>query len=85
MKLAFVKKLAAVAISTIFVTGFFFTCTAIGNSDLPELKVGMECAYAPFNWTQTDNSNDAVPIAGGGYAAGYDVEIAKKIADGLVM
>jgi len=50
-----------------------------------ELKVGMECAYAPFNWTQTDDSHGAVAISGGGYAAGYDVEIAKKIADGLGM
>lgn len=47
------------------------------------LRVGMECAYAPFNWTQDDDSNGAVPIEGGGYAGGYDVEIAKKIAAGL--
>lgn len=51
------------------------------------LKVGMECAYAPFNWTQTDDSNGAVPIndANGTYAGGYDIEISKKIADGLGM
>lgn len=47
-------------------------------------KVGMECNYAPFNWTQVDGANDAVAInGGGGYAGGYDVEMAKKIADGL--
>lgn len=45
-----------------------------------ELKVGMECAYAPFNWTQSDDANGAVPIQGGGFANGYDVQIAKKIA-----
>ena len=28
------------------------------------LRVGMEAAYAPFNWTQDDNSNGAVPIEG---------------------
>lgn len=44
------------------------------------LRVGMECAYAPFNWTQLDDSNGAVPIDGGDYAGGYDVEIAKAIA-----
>ena len=27
------------------------------------LTVGMECAYAPYNWTQMDDSNGAVPIA----------------------
>ena len=48
------------------------------------LKVGMECAYAPFNWTQTDDSNGAVPISDSvGYAAGYDVEIAKLVAKAL--
>lgn len=47
-------------------------------------KVGLECDYPPFNWTQLDDSNGAVPIDGcAEYAAGYDVEIAKRIADGL--
>ena len=47
------------------------------------LTVGMECAYAPYNWTQMDDSNGAVPIANnpGAYANGYDVMIAKKIAE----
>jgi putative lysine transport system substrate-binding protein len=49
------------------------------------LRVGMECDYAPFNWTQADPSDTAVPIAAGGYADGYDVRIAKMIADGLGM
>lgn len=48
------------------------------------LKVGLECAYAPFNWTQVDDSNDAVKIDGTNqYANGYDVQIARKIAEGL--
>ncbi|MBQ3528951.1 MAG: transporter substrate-binding domain-containing protein [Oscillospiraceae bacterium] len=47
------------------------------------LTVGMECAYAPYNWTQTDDSYDAVPISNveGAYANGYDVMIAKRICD----
>lgn len=49
-----------------------------------ELRIGMECGYAPFNWTQNDDSNGAVAIEGGnGYANGYDVQIAKKLAEGL--
>ena len=45
------------------------------------LTVGMECAYAPYNWTQMDDSNGAVPIVNnpGAYANGYDVMIAKRI------
>ena len=57
------------------------------ESDLPVLKVGMECAYQPYNWTQPDDSNDAIPISGkdGQFANGYDVKIAKMIADELGM
>ncbi len=49
------------------------------------LRVGMECDYAPFNWTQTNKTKDAIPLEGGGYADGYDVRIAQIIADGLGM
>ena len=47
------------------------------------LTVGMECAYAPYNWTQMDDSNGAVPIKNvpGAYANGYDVMIAQKICE----
>ena len=48
------------------------------------LRVGLECGYPPFNWTQLDDSNGAVPIEGSEqFAGGYDVEIAKKLAEGL--
>ena len=47
-----------------------------------ELKVGMECGYAPFNWFQDNDKNGAVKIDNG-YCNGYDVEIAKLIAKGL--
>ncbi len=61
---------------------------AAAAGDIPGLEdgvftVGMECAYAPYNWTQTDDSNGAVPISNvpGAYANGYDVMIAKKICE----
>ena len=48
------------------------------------LKVAMECGYAPYNWTQPDDSNDAVQINGStDYANGYDVMMSKKVADSL--
>ena len=51
------------------------------------LKVAMECAYDPYNWTQKDDSNGAVPIYSEGskglYANGYDVQIAKYVANAL--
>lgn len=85
------KKIIAVVLCLLFVLGL----AGCGNSvdaakDLENvqsagvLKVGMECAYAPFNWTQTDDSNGGVKIANAeGYANGYDVQIAKNIADEL--
>lgn len=47
------------------------------------LTVGMECAYAPYNWMQMDDSNGAVAISNvpGAYANGYDVMLAKEICE----
>ncbi len=50
------------------------------------LSVAMECGYAPYNWSQADDSNGAVPIQDSDeYAYGYDVMMAKYIADYLDM
>ncbi len=60
--------------------------TGCGNGKTADdtFKVGLECAYAPFNWTQMDDANGGVQIDGNAeFAGGYDVEIAKRIADGL--
>ena len=62
-------------------------CTALADSAPTGVEDGvstlaMECAYAPYNWTQTDDSNGAVPIKDSSdYANGYDVMIAKKICE----
>ncbi|MEG2799879.1 MAG: transporter substrate-binding domain-containing protein, partial [Erysipelotrichaceae bacterium] len=44
--------------------------------------VGMECNYAPFNWTQIEASDTAVQLESG-YCDGYDVAVARKIAEKL--
>lgn len=60
------------------------TASADTTGDKKVLKVAMECGYAPYNWTQPDDSNGAVPINDSSdYAYGYDVMMAKKIADEL--
>ena len=66
-------------------------CSSTANSGLPDgdgdpatLTVAMECAYAPYNWTQSDDTNGAVQIRDSSdYAYGYDVMMAKKIAEAL--
>ena len=67
------------------------------ESETPEnptgtLKVAMECAYEPYNWTETSSDAatlGAVPISGEGkegqYANGYDVQIAQYVANKLGM
>lgn len=60
------------------------TAAPDGDGDPTTLTVAMECAYAPYNWTQSDDSNGAVAIRGSSdYAYGYDVMMAKKIAAAL--
>ena len=46
------------------------------------LTVAMECAYAPYNWSQPDDSNGAVAIKDSNeFANGYDVMMAKKLCE----
>jgi putative lysine transport system substrate-binding protein len=63
---------------------------AMAEDAKKQLRVGMECAYAPFNWTQdeptTPDGSEAAPIYGSDfYAYGYDVAVAQMLADELGM
>ena len=49
------------------------------------LRVGMECNYAPFNWTTTTKGEFTQPLSGSDYADGYDVVIASKLAEAAGM
>ena len=81
------KKITSILLAAVMALGLA-SCgtkqeTADNNSDV--LKVGMECNYAPYNWSQADDSNGAVAIANvdNMYTNGYDVQVAQKIADSL--
>ena len=76
------RKIIALVLAMVMCLGF----AACGKTedDSNVLRVAMECAYAPYNWTQTDDSNGAVPISGtSDYAYGYDVMMAKLIAESM--
>ena len=86
------KRKMRVFTAMLLAVAMMFSLTACGSSDSGTsegtsqekkiLKVGMECMNAPYNWSQTDDSNDAVPIQGSSeYVNGYDVMVAKKIAE----
>ncbi|MDR1782021.1 MAG: transporter substrate-binding domain-containing protein [Bacilli bacterium] len=50
------------------------------------LTIGLECDYAPYNYTTTEalKTDNALPISGSaGYCDGYDIAIADRIAKAL--
>jgi ABC-type amino acid transport substrate-binding protein len=79
------KKIMVLLLSIVMLTG----CQSKVPSDSLEdgvLSVGLECDYAPHNWTTTKDlkSKYAVPIEGSvAYCEGYDVMLAQKLADAL--
>ncbi len=79
------KKLLALALALLMVGCSSQTTqdTVENNSNEDKFVVGMECDYAPFNWTQIEANDTAVKISDVDYCDGYDVVIAKRIADEL--
>lgn len=82
------KKFIAILLAMVMLLAF----AACGTKDeggesgekRPVLRVGMECGYAPYNWTQGTDANGAVPIMDSSdYAFGYDVMMAKYLADSM--
>lgn len=74
--------LVALAAFSVFAGGNKESSSASDNT----LSVAMECGYAPYNWTQPTDANGAVPIADSNdFANGYDVMMAKYIAEELGM
>jgi putative lysine transport system substrate-binding protein len=84
------KKFLALAMALAMATSLA-ACGSSGSSSaqtVPSgvedgvLTVAMECAYAPYNWSQPDDSNGAVPINDSNeYANGYDVMMAQKLCE----
>ncbi len=80
------RKIVALILAAVLALSL---CACSSSGSIPSgvedgvLTVAMECAYAPYNWTQSDDSNGAVPISNvpGSYANGYDVMIAKKLCE----
>ena len=91
MKKSLIKVITLVLTVALFatLTSVFVGCSSSKKSP-NKLYVGLECAYAPFNYTLTEQIPGSVPIYNsnykpqtGSYAYGYEVQISKKIADSL--
>lgn len=79
------KKIKTYLFSLLLALAFFVGMPQALASEEDTFKVGMEVNYSPFNFSQVDDANGAVPVSNspGEYANGYDVQIAKRVADGL--
>lgn len=76
---------AAALIALIFALG---ACSggdnSVENKNDKYFVVGLEANYPPFNWTQLTDENGAIKIEESGeYAGGYDVSVAKLVAEKL--
>ena len=59
-------------------------CSNTQPSGKNQIIVGLECDYAPFNWSQIEKSDTALQIKDNvAYCDGYDITIAQAIAKGL--
>lgn len=83
MKIRKKFMLTATLLATISLTGCNTTNTNLAQEGV--FIVGMECSYQPFNWTEISksDSNIAIENVNGAYAEGYDVQVAKIIAENL--
>lgn len=80
------KRLLALLALALLCTGCSAPADSSQDSNTRQtLKVGMECNYAPFNWTQVEDSDTAEPISEVDYCDGYDVVMAARIAKELDM
>lgn len=79
------RRILSAILSVVLCAAVFAGCGAKSAKTGVEdgvLTIAMECAYAPYNWTQSDDSNGAVPIKDSkDYANGYDIMMAKKICE----
>lgn len=77
------RRMAAAALAAMMALMMLAGCgdgSANGGS-AKTFTVGMECNYAPFNWTQVEGDDYSVALEGAGHAGGYDVMMAKTLAE----
>lgn len=78
------KRILLVGAALLGVAAFNLTACDSGTNNADALVIGMECAYQPFNWTQSTSNEFTLPIDGTSeYADGYDIAVAKYLSQDL--
>ncbi len=74
------KYILLILILTLCVVGFY---AAEHFGEKQTLRIGVECDYAPNNWLEDYKTDTNIPIVNepGHYAEGYDLQIAKLVAE----
>ncbi len=69
-------------LATLSLGSLFLPSCSKNTQDENVLRIGMECNYAPFNWTATEKSDYTLPVynEAGKYADGYDIQLAKRFS-----
>ena len=78
------KRILLVGAALLGVAALNLTACDSGTNNADALVIGMECAYQPFNWTQSTSNEFTLPIDGTSeYADGYDIAVAKYLSQDL--
>lgn len=86
-----IRNTAAAVLSAVMLAGCSSSAASTGSaassssgsSDSSVLRVGMECNYAPFNWSTTETNEYTQKISDVDYADGYDVVMAAKLSEAI--
>ena len=78
------KRILVLGLSLLGVAAINLTACGGNAVDNNTLVIGMECAYQPFNWTQSSANEFTLPIDGTSeFADGYDIAVSKYLSEDL--
>ena len=78
------KRILVLGLSLLGVASLNLTACGGNAVDNSTLVIGMECAYQPFNWTQSSANEFTLPIDGTSeFADGYDIAVSKYLSEDL--
>lgn len=77
------KQTNMMLLSSIALLSMLPLTTSCGANN--QLRIALECNYAPFNWTESSQTDYTLPIANkfNQFADGYDIQIAKLLGEKL--